>query len=106
MEANHSQDASPNSENWNDLKNRLGVFTIKMDVIENNHLFIQQIMSKVIILRAEFLLSKDAVCYEAVSFLFDEINPGEMLPEYEILFINGKLEKAVKQPIRQTNLLY
>ena len=73
------------------IKNRrLGKFYITFDAIEIDHEYVQQVMSEVIILRAEAFLHSEMIEYIAVSKHFDIVGEGFILPEYKAIIHSEK----------------
>lgn len=54
--------------------------------------FKKQILSEVIIVRAEHSLMRDRIEYEGISNKFDKVEVGEMIPTYKIIGKDGKYE--------------
>jgi hypothetical protein len=67
-----------------DLKNRVGKFEVEREVIDDYPEVVMQIMGQVIVLRAEFLLHKNAIEYIARSPHFEEGPEGMEAPSYDI----------------------
>ena len=65
---------------------RYGKFSICTDFIVNDPEMVKKIFSNIIIVRAECNYINKTIDYEGISDLFDEIDQGEMIPEYRIIF--------------------
>ncbi len=84
--------------NHKNLKGRFGKFTIDYIIFEQQPRIVQQIMSKVVIVRAETLWGK-SVEYYGFSNLFEKINPGEMAREYIMEVSSRGKVKAIKNDV-------
>ena len=67
---------------------RFGKFFINIECLNNNIEAIQKIMGLCIILRAEMMLARDVIEYEAWCPLFELLDPGLIVPTYTFT-ING-----------------
>lgn len=80
---------------------RMGHFKVHEKTIARDRGVVQHLMSRCIILRAEFSYSSQCFEYYAVSDLFDEVPKGQLIPHYEIVSRkkeNGEImTTAVKQ---------
>lgn len=66
--------------------NKIGKFSIEADAFNQHPDVVRTIMGECIILRAEMLLHMKAVEYVAIVEDFDEIEPGEQAPFYDLEF--------------------
>ena len=73
---------------------RFGNFSFQIDLLEKDSEILRDVMSKCIIVRAEFLFAKRTIDYVALSELFDEVSFGEIIPDYDIIFTKGKAGKT------------
>lgn len=72
---------------------RFGKFHLHAELVVAAHPAVTRIMGACSILRAEHNLMSNAVEYQAVSFKFRHIEPGEVIPEYTwTLGQDGSLE--------------
>ena len=63
---------------------RLGKFSISMKVITGNGDEVRKFMGNCIIIRAEMMYAEDEIQYTAHSHLFDKIERGDRIPEYDV----------------------
>lgn len=68
---------------------RLGRFEIPREVILDDPEMAIATLLGMIVLRAEMMLHTDAVEYLAISPMFDEVAPGEVPPNYDIIVEKG-----------------
>lgn len=68
--------------NDDQLINRRGAFSIERGLLVTEPESVARILGSCIVLRAEMMLSYDAIQYQALSPLFDIIEKGMVLPEY------------------------
>lgn len=68
--------------------NNLGRFDISFSMIDKEPLIVQKIMGKCIILRAECILSRSVIEYEAICNEFKSLLAGDILPKYSITVAN------------------
>ena len=66
------------------MKNRRGIFRISKEVLDNDWWVVLKLMSKVIVIRAEYILMNDYVVYHAYSPEFREVPDNETSPLYHI----------------------
>lgn len=64
---------------------RLGKFQIASHNIEDHPEMVRQIMSQVIVVRCEQMYDTDSFSYTAISEHFDEVELGQMTPEYQVM---------------------
>jgi len=68
-----------------DIWDRQGKILISRDVMKDSMLFVmEEIMSKIIVLRCEHLAMDDRFEYYAISKEFDPIPKGEIPPYYDV----------------------
>lgn len=72
--------------NTDPFNRRLGCFEIPLLYLDHNHMPVQRIMSRCIIVRAEVLYHARAIRYTAISGLFDVVPDHQMPPDYSITF--------------------
>ena len=72
---------------------RRGRFRVSVHLINEQPEDVKKIMAHFIILRADMDFGFDAFNYHALSDLFDEVESGYLLPEYEISY-NAKTGKV------------
>jgi hypothetical protein len=66
------------------LMNRMGRFTVTIDFVKTAPDNMMRLMGKMIVMRCEclyFSLNE----YVAISYMFDELKPGEKIPTYNIV---------------------
>ena len=78
---------------------RRGRFRVSIHLINEQPDDVKKIMAHFIILRAECNFGFDALDYHALSDLFDEVESGYLLPEYEISY-NAKTGKVSAERIK------
>ena len=79
------------------MKNRVGKFSISNVMLERNFDIARSILSKCVVVRCEMMFANNLLEYVAISPEFDEIEPGETAPEYEVqISDNGKNIRFVK----------
>ena len=66
-----------------DINLRRGSFSISTDLLDKATPELFEFMSNFIIIRAECLYFGDMIKYQAVSPLFDKIDEGVVIPEYD-----------------------
>lgn len=64
--------------------NRLGRFSIPVEVIDDEPELVQAIMGAMIVVRAELMWQSKSMCYEAISSEFAPVEPGMEMPFYDI----------------------
>ena len=64
---------------------RLGKFSICIKDINENPELVLAILSKVIVVKADLVIYKDEVEYQAISEHFFLLNPLNMIPTYKII---------------------
>lgn len=64
---------------------RIGKFKIHRVIVDNNPEAAQAVMSKVVILRAEYMYPEDVIEYKALCEEFDEVEPATIPPDYEVV---------------------
>lgn len=67
---------------WDSMSSRKGHFSISRTLIKEEPEVVALAMSGMIVMRAECMLHTDAIEYWAMSEHFDEIELGEIVPEY------------------------
>ena len=79
------------------MKNRVGKFSISNIMLERNFGIVRSILSKCVVVRCEMIFANNLLEYVAISPEFDEREPGETIPEYEVqIGDNGKNIRFVK----------
>ena len=81
---------------WQAIRNRRGRFTLSFEIIEKIPERAMEIFSKMIILTAESSDSSWTINYQAISPLFDEIQPGTSLPWYCLYVGNDNVLKTAR----------
>lgn len=78
---------------------RIGKFSISIEVINENPKLILEVMSRVIVVKAELIAYRDEVEYHGISQEFDTIARGSMIPEYKIVItdLEGKIDVAFRR---------
>ena len=74
------------------LENNLGKFSIDMEVINMKPDIVRQIMSLMIIVRAEKIHYNDTIEYQAICPLFRPLKLGDCLPDYTIIIGDGQVK--------------
>ena len=64
---------------------RIGKFQIMTHNIEDHPEMVQEIMSKVIVVRCEQRYDTDSIHYTAISDHFEDVELGKMIPEYQVI---------------------
>lgn len=67
---------------------RFGKFEVALSLIDNDPQMVKQLMSKVIIIRAENILNR--IEYTALSEYFDEVIVGSIVPFYTVQCVRSK----------------
>lgn len=75
---------------------RLGKFTIPRDIIEDTPALAQEILSTVIVVRAEMLWDRDALEYIGISHSFESLPCGARAPWYDYIMEQGRFGGWVK----------
>jgi hypothetical protein len=70
--------------------NRKGKFTLDREMIIKDFDLVKMILSDVFVVRAENCFVTDTITYWAYSEYFEEISPGLIPPEYEIIITNSE----------------
>ena len=73
----------------NKLKRRQGKFLISKIFLDNHPKEVQKIMSKVIVVKCEYLFHADAFEYHALSEDFEEVEIGYIAPMNNVIVKNG-----------------
>lgn len=76
---------------------RKGRFYISDGLIENEQLIEIFYHMKFIPLRVEYLFYQRAFEYIGISFLFEEVNTGEIIPEYEVIIDTKNNSYTIKK---------
>lgn len=63
---------------------RLGRFTISLDLLRREPKAVQKVMGECIPVRAECLYHADCIEYMAISKHFRKVPPGKLVPEYHV----------------------
>ena len=66
------------------MNNRKGILKISKAFIDNAPESIMEIMAKLIVLRCEYLATYDVYEYHVISPLLDEVETGQIVPEYTL----------------------
>lgn len=64
---------------------RLGRFYLDSDLVEQDFFAAKRILGNFVIMRCEYLYHRHAFEYVAASALFDCVERGDEIPEYEIV---------------------
>ena len=72
------------------FKRRLGKFIISTSLIEDSPGTVFEILSTVIVVRAEMRWDIDAIEYIGISHSFECLPCGRKVPEYEAMFEQGR----------------
>ena len=76
------------------MLNRKGTFTLDYQLIRENPILAKDILSTVVVVRAENCFVEDTVTYWAYSEHFDEVQPPLRAPKYEaIVSVRGILKE-------------
>ena len=67
-------------------KKQVGIFTLDTTLLDTNLKLVQEILSKVVVTRAEALWREDAIEYTAISDLFQETVMGGAIRHYKVVF--------------------
>lgn len=81
------------------ISRRAGRFKISRLVMQSYPETIMALMGKMLVLRCEPLAMGDEFEYQALSMLFDEINMGEMTPEYKLYFTTTGMPKILAERV-------
>jgi hypothetical protein len=79
--------------NWTDLRNRVGKFEIKKELIESEPELIRKFLSNVLIFRAEFVDFGYIIEYMGFSKIFSELPEGGVVPRYGIKLTETRAKK-------------
>jgi hypothetical protein len=76
---------------------RGGKFSLPHDAVVDDFDLARRILSDVVVLRCEYRFSTKEFEYEAYSEHFDELAPGEALPDYdiEVVYEGEKLTNVI-----------
>ena len=81
-----------------EIKDRKGTFKVSRTAMMAFPETIMQMMGKMLIVRAEYLMMTDEIEYQAFSPLFDKVSMACKAPEYDIYFkTSGKPEFDAKK---------
>ena len=69
---------------------RLGRFSVPIELVEKESALARMIMGRCVVVRCEMMYSNEAFEYQALSPDFDEVDPGKMMPEYDVFFKDGR----------------
>jgi len=69
-----------------------GKFQITFDIINTRPDKVQEVMGNMIIVNAEPNYVEKAIVYVAISKIFDELEEGRGIPDYNLSFEAGKLK--------------
>ena len=64
------------------MRERMGVFHISLELLEQNPEAVMKIMGRCVVIRAENLYYRNCIEYYAMSPDFEELGEGECAPEY------------------------
>jgi hypothetical protein len=70
-----------------DLRQRKGKILIYGEIVDNKPEDVMEILSHIVVVRAEFEFLYGGVYYYGYSHLFDPIPEGEIAPEYDITLV-------------------
>lgn len=79
------------------FKDRIGKFSIDRETIEDTPAIVQEILSTVIVVRAEYMWDTNAVEYTGLSHSFEANPPGTRPSRYMPQVKDGHFEKWVKE---------
>lgn len=68
---------------------RLGRFAMSRQLVERDPETARAIMGRCIVVRCEMMYAHDTLEYVALSPDFDEVQHGEIAPEYDVIISNG-----------------
>lgn len=69
------------------ILHKRGKFSVSMEIIRENPDFVMKLMGMCVIVRAERMFVNDSIEYIALSELFDEVEEGHQIPEYNMIHI-------------------
>lgn len=69
---------------WRNIERRVGRFRIGASLLRQEPASIAAVLSKMIVVRCEHLFAEGTFEYEAMSPLFGEVEPGFIIPHYDI----------------------
>lgn len=71
---------------------RYGRFQITFDIINSRPDKVQEVMGNMIVVNAEPNYVEKSIVYVALSNIFEEVNEGQAIPDYNLSFDGGKLK--------------
>ncbi len=71
---------------WKEIEDKQGVFCLSSKDLKEDISLIQRIMSNIIVTRCEYYFSGEIFVYEAVSPMFDDVEPGMKPQAYRFGF--------------------
>jgi hypothetical protein len=80
---------SKRSDIYKKLCRRPGIIAIQQIIIETEPELVMEVLSKLLILRAEHFVMREFILYEALSEYFDQIDYGTVPPRY-VAFVTKK----------------
>jgi hypothetical protein len=79
------------------FKHKLGKFSIPSAMLEDYPGVVQEILSTVIPVRAEFMFENNNINYTAISHSFEALPCGNVVPWYTAYIENNRFVKWVKE---------
>ena len=77
-------------------RRKIGQFVIADDFLNDRDGAIQQIMSRVIIIRCEHLYAVPCFEYTAICDDFDEVPRGQMIPSYSVIVHHSDAKLSIE----------
>lgn len=90
----------------NELTSRRGRFIVSRTIVDNHTKDFINMMKHFAPVRAEMLYHIDAIEYIAISPLFDPVDHGEIVPEYDVYVENGKIGVEKKNKDKEVGIPY
>ena len=81
---------------------RVGSFVVEAKFVREDPMRVARIMSDMCVVRCEFIYSCDQFHYEAICDDFDDIAPGDTIPQYTLMMQHGDrigVERVDKSPV-------
>lgn len=69
----------------NELLSRKGFFKVDTGLLEEAPYLVQKALSQTLVVKAESSFIENHITYWAYSDHFEELNDGEIIPEYEVI---------------------
>lgn len=82
-------EAKQSDEASSSMSSRIGRFALSQFIVDNDENAARVVMGKCVVVRCEMMYAHKTFEYVAISPQFDEVERGEIIPEYDVLISDG-----------------